>query len=63
MRPIFAFAVVLACSTLALRAQEDLTARSPQDKDLSALHQIKIEAFENSQVMDHLWNISDRYGP
>lgn len=55
MRRILAFAIAFACSSLAVRAQED--------KDLSALHQIKIEAFENSQVMDHLWNISDRYGP
>jgi hypothetical protein len=33
------------------------------DRDLTALHQIKVEAFDNSKVMDHLQKISDRFGP
>ena len=31
--------------------------------DLSTIHRIKAEAFEHSKVMDHLFQISDRYGP
>jgi hypothetical protein len=35
-----------------------------QDKaDLGVIHQIKTEAFENSQVMDTLGSLTDRYGP
>jgi hypothetical protein len=45
--------VLFACSPL--RAQDD--------KDLTVLHQIKVEAFENSKVMDHLRNLTDLYGP
>lgn len=37
--------------------------QSQNDHDLTVTHQIKVEAFENSKVMDHLQNISDRYGP
>jgi hypothetical protein len=51
-----AFPLLIAVSLcLPLHAQDD--------RDLSALHQIKVEAFENSKVMDHLQTISDRYGP
>ena len=32
-------------------------------KDLSVVHQIKVEAFQNSKVMDHLTNLGDLYGP
>ncbi len=32
-------------------------------KDLAVVHQIKVEAFQNSKVMDHLANLSDLYGP
>ena len=31
--------------------------------DYNLIHEIKQEAFEHSQVMDHLWHLSDRYGP
>jgi len=31
--------------------------------DLDAVHRIKAEAFEKSQVMDHLFYLSDVYGP
>jgi hypothetical protein len=33
------------------------------DKDLEVIHKIKIEAFDNSKVMDHLANLTDLYGP
>ncbi len=37
---------------------------SAQEKvDLSMIHRIKAEAFENSQVMDHLFYLSEVYGP
>lgn len=32
-------------------------------KDLAVVQQIKVEAFQNSKVMDHLANLSDLYGP
>ena len=32
-------------------------------KELEAVHQIKVEAFQNSKVMDHLANLTDVYGP
>ena len=56
MRRIFAVAAVFALTWAPLWAQED-------DKDLSVLHQIKIEAFENSRVMETLANLTDLYGP
>lgn len=31
--------------------------------NLEVIHQIKVEAFQNSKVMDHLAEMSDRYGP
>jgi len=31
--------------------------------DLAVVHQIRTEAFENSQVMDTLWRLTDVYGP
>jgi carboxypeptidase Q len=33
------------------------------DKDLTVVHRIKVEAFDHSKVMDHLANLSDLYGP
>jgi carboxypeptidase Q len=36
---------------------------APEKIDLAVLHQIKAEAFQRSQVMDHLFYISDVYGP
>ena len=34
-----------------------------EDVDLSVVHRIKDEAFRNSKVMDHMFNLSDRFGP
>src|SRR2546428_700892 len=31
--------------------------------DLDAIHKIKAEAFQNSKVMDHLFYLTDVYGP
>jgi carboxypeptidase Q len=44
--------VLVAC---ALAAQEQV--------DLSVAHRIKVEALENSKVMDHVFYLSDVYGP
>lgn len=48
-------AVLLVFSSASLSAQGTT--------DLSVVHQIKVEAFQHSQVMDHLANLSDLYGP
>ena len=32
-------------------------------QELAVVHQIKVEAFQNSKVMNHLANLSDLYGP
>src|SRR5437764_2108486 len=34
-----------------------------QDRTLDIVHRIKMEAFDNSKVMDHLSYLSDMYGP
>jgi hypothetical protein len=48
---------LLVLSALALAA-------SAQDKaDLAVVHQIKQEAFQNSKVMDHMFYLTDVYGP
>ncbi|MBV8808676.1 MAG: M28 family peptidase, partial [Acidobacteriaceae bacterium] len=47
-------AVFVVCA-VALDAQETI--------DLSAVNRIKAEAFQNSQVMDHLFYLTDVYGP
>ena len=52
MRPI---CVVLLAFSMALSAQEKV--------DLTVLNRIKAEAFQNSQVMDHLFYLADVYGP
>ena len=44
----------LACAAAALAADA---------VDLSVVNRIKAEEFQNSKVMDHLQNLSDRYGP
>ena len=49
------FAAILFVSASILSAQENV--------DLSVLNRIKAEAFQNSQVMDHLFYLSDVYGP
>jgi carboxypeptidase Q len=40
-----------------------IAAVAADSPDLTVVHQIKAEAFERSQVMDTLQNLSDRYGP
>ena len=51
-------------ATTLLAAPFAATAQEPTEKvDLKVLHQIKTEAFQHSQVMDHLFYISDVYGP
>jgi hypothetical protein len=55
MRGIAALAVAFGWGSLCLCAQNS--------KDLDVVHQIKVEAFQNSKVMDLLANISDLYGP
>jgi hypothetical protein len=47
--------LVLSLFSLALSAQEKV--------DLTVVQRIKTEAFENSKVMDHLFWITDVYGP
>ena len=49
------FAVFLLVFSLVSAAQETL--------DLTIVNRIKAEAFQNSQVMDHLFYLSDVYGP
>ncbi|HEY3457308.1 MAG TPA: M20/M25/M40 family metallo-hydrolase [Bryobacteraceae bacterium] len=50
------FAVILLVFTTLAVAAEETT-------DLSIVNRIKAEAFQNSQVMDHLFYLSDVYGP
>jgi carboxypeptidase Q len=38
-------------------------AHADDDVDLAIVHRIKNEAFRNSQVMDHMFFLSDRFGP
>jgi carboxypeptidase Q len=49
----------LLLSTMPLMAQET----APEKIDLTVLHEIKSQAFYHSKVMDHLFYISDVYGP
>src|SRR5258708_24311516 len=46
---------LLAFSSLAIAADDSV--------DLTIVNRIKTEAFQNSQVMDHLFYLSDVYGP
>jgi carboxypeptidase Q len=48
-------AIILLVSTVAIAADET--------PDLTIVNRIKAEAFQNSQVMDHLFYLSDVYGP
>ena len=52
-------ASTLLISPFATMAQE----AAPEKIDLGVLHDIKTQAFQHSQVMDHLFYISDVYGP
>lgn len=47
--------VCIAASAVAISAQENV--------DLAVVNHIKSEAFQNSQVMDHLFYLADVYGP
>ncbi|MBX9601142.1 MAG: M20/M25/M40 family metallo-hydrolase [Bryobacteraceae bacterium] len=47
--------VAVAVSTALLIGQEKV--------DLTAIHQIKAEAFQNSKVMDHMFYLTDVHGP
>jgi carboxypeptidase Q len=49
---------ILLLAVMPLAAQE-----APEKIDLTVLHEIKNQAFQHSQVMDHLFYISDVYGP
>ena len=49
------FAATLFVLTFALQAEDT--------PDLAILNRIKTEAFQNSQVMDHLFYLADVYGP
>lgn len=52
-----------ALLTFALAFAFVLTAFAQERTDYNLIHQIKQEAFEHSQVMDHLGYLTDRYGP
>ncbi|HZS54747.1 MAG TPA: M28 family peptidase [Bryobacteraceae bacterium] len=47
----------------ALLAAFALTVTAAETVDLSVANRIKAEAFQNSQVMDHLFYLTDVYGP
>lgn len=49
--------------TIALFLLVPLLVLGQERVDLSVIHQIKAEAFENSKVMDHLFYLTDVYGP
>jgi hypothetical protein len=55
---VLAFALALI-ATVPLAAQEG----TPEKIDLKVLHEIKDQAFQHSQVMEHLFYITDVYGP
>ncbi|MBV9499634.1 MAG: M20/M25/M40 family metallo-hydrolase [Acidobacteriaceae bacterium] len=50
-------AALLFLSTLCLKAI------AAQDANLDTVHRIKMEAFDNSKVMEQLYYLADRYGP
>ena len=53
-----------AVFTLALLAALPLAGQQPVEQiDLGVLDQIKDQAFNHSQVLEHLFYISDVYGP
>src|SRR5436305_14537875 len=51
MRRLLAVGAVVGVSWLGLQAQDD--------NNLTVIHRIKVDAFDNSKVMDELANISD----
>ena len=54
-RLLFGLAGAVLFSAAQLHSQEPV--------DLSIVHRIKAEAFENSKVMDHEFYLADVYGP
>jgi carboxypeptidase Q len=68
MLVIFLAALMITVpATTPLSAQDhsssDRSAQGGDRSDLSMVGRIKTEAFENSQVMDTLWYLTDEYGP
>jgi hypothetical protein len=55
--------VIRKLAILSLLAALPATAQQAEPVDLGVLNQIKWEAFNNSQVMDHLFYLSEVYGP
>jgi carboxypeptidase Q len=55
LRRFFTRLIVATAAVGMLHAQDNV--------DLTVLNRIKAEAFQNSQVMDHLFYLSDVYGP
>ncbi|MDQ3069506.1 MAG: M20/M25/M40 family metallo-hydrolase [Acidobacteriota bacterium] len=53
----------LALSALVLAVTAGLSAQVPEPVDLAAIQKIRAEGLERSQVMDHLWALTDLYGP
>ena len=47
---------ILVCATATLGA-------AAEDVDLGVVHRLKAEAFQNGQVMDHLFQLTDVNGP
>ncbi|HXP89099.1 MAG TPA: M20/M25/M40 family metallo-hydrolase [Bryobacteraceae bacterium] len=62
MRPIIA-ATAGSLVLLFMPAGSVLQAQTPERVDLDAIHQIKIEATQNSKVMEHLFYLTDVSGP
>ncbi len=53
----------IRCSSLFVIFLALSSAHANDDVDLAIVHRIKNEAFRNSQVMDHMFYLSDRFGP
>jgi carboxypeptidase Q len=53
--------ILLEVATIAALAIP--VAFAEEQVDLDAVHRIKAEAFEHSEVMEHLFYLSDVYGP
>jgi carboxypeptidase Q len=60
MRNRVAYGFVLCVSVLVAEAPDALGA---EDVDLATIHRIKVEAFRDSKVMDHLFWLTDVNGP
>jgi carboxypeptidase Q len=60
-KSMYAKSLLLTFAATALAAP--VVAVAEERVDLSAIHQIRQEAFENSKVMDHMFYLSDVHGP